>query len=410
MLNVSKIREDFDILYQKVNNKPLAYLDNAATTHKPRIVTEAIKNYYDKHNANPHRGAHYLSIMATEAYEGARERVKTFINADKALEVIFTKNATESLNLLAYSYGMSFINEGDEIVLSIQEHHSNIIPWQNVARSKGAILKFMYVDEEGRIPEEEIKTKITEKTKLVSITHVSNAIGTVNPIEDIIRHSHEKGAVVIVDASQSVPHMKVDVKALDADFLVFSGHKMLAPMGIGVLYGKEDLLDKMPPFLYGGDMIEYVWEQKATFAELPYKLEAGTQNVEGAVGLHAAIDYLESLGLENIKKAEEELATYAIERMKEIPYIKIVGPQNMIDRAAVISFEVEGVHPHDVSTILDNYGVAVRAGHHCAQPLMKYLGINSTSRVSFYFYNTMEEVDQFIEGLKNVRRWLGYES
>lgn len=410
MLNVSKIREDFDILSQKVNSKPLAYLDNAATTHKPRIVTEAIKNYYDKHNANPHRGAHYLSIMATEAYEGARERVKTFINADKALEVIFTKNATESLNLLAYSYGMSFINEGDEIVLSIQEHHSNIIPWQNVARSKGAILKFMYVDEEGRIPEEEIKTKITEKTKLVSITHVSNAIGTVNPIEDIIRYSHEKGAVVIVDASQSVPHMKVDVKALDADFLVFSGHKMLAPMGIGVLYGKEELLDKMPPFLYGGDMIEYVWEQKATFAELPYKLEAGTQNVEGAVGLHAAIDYLESLGLENIKKAEEELATYAIEKMKEIPYIKIVGPQNMIDRAAVISFEVEGVHPHDVSTILDNYGVAVRAGHHCAQPLMKYLGINSTSRVSFYFYNTMEEVNQFIEGLKNVRRWLGYES
>lgn len=410
MLNVSKIREDFDILSQKVNNKPLAYLDNAATTHKPKIVTEAIKSYYDKHNANPHRGAHYLSVMATEAYEGARERVKTFINADKALEVIFTKNATESLNLLAYSYGMNFINEGDEIVISILEHHSNIIPWQNVARSKGAILKFMYIDEDGRIPEEEIKNKITEKTKLVSITHVSNAIGTVNPVEDIVKYAHEKGAVVIVDASQSVPHMKVDVKTLDADFLVFSGHKMLAPMGIGVLYGKEELLEKMPPFLYGGDMIEYVWEQKSTFAELPYKLEAGTQNVEGAVGLHAAIDYLDNLGLDNVKEAEEELASYALEKMKEIPYVKIVGPKDMKDRGAVISFEIEGVHPHDVSTILDNYGVAVRAGHHCAQPLMKYLGINSTSRVSFYFYNTMEEVDQFIEGLKNVRRWLGYES
>ncbi|WP_027633318.1 cysteine desulfurase [Clostridium hydrogeniformans] len=410
MLNVSKIREDFDILSQKVNNKPLAYLDNAATTHKPKIVTEAIKSYYDKHNANPHRGAHYLSVMATEAYEGARERVKTFINADKALEVIFTKNATESLNLLAYSYGMNFINEGDEIVISILEHHSNIIPWQNVARSKGAILKFMYIDEDGRIPEEEIKNKITEKTKLVSITHVSNAIGTVNPVEDIVKYAHEKGAVVIVDASQSVPHMKVDVKTLDADFLVFSGHKMLAPMGIGVLYGKEELLEKMPPFLYGGDMIEYVWEQKSTFAELPYKLEAGTQNVEGAVGLHAAIDYLDNLGLDNVKEAEEELASYALEKMKEIPYVKIVGPKDMKDRGAVISFEIEGVHPHDVSTILDNYGVAVRAGHHCAQPLMKYLGINSTSRVSFYFYNTIEEVDQFIEGLKNVRRWLGYES
>ncbi|ARC83812.1 cysteine desulfurase, SufS family protein [Clostridium argentinense CDC 2741] len=405
-----ELRKDFPILLESVNGKPLVYLDNAATTHKPKQVIEAIDNYYEKYNANPHRGAHALSVFATDAYESSRIKVKNFINASKSSEIIFTKNATEALNLIAYSYGMNFINEGDEIVLSIAEHHSNILPWQQVAKAKGAILKYMHIDNEGKLSMEEVKSKISEKTKIVGITHISNALGTINPVDEIISYAHSKGALVVLDGSQSVPHMKVDVKAIDADFMVFSGHKMLAPMGIGVLYGKEHILDKMPPFLFGGDMIEYVWEDRATFAELPYKLEAGTQNVEGAVGLAAAIDYLENIGFDNIKKREEELTSYALEKMKELSFITIYGPQTMKDRSSVISFGIKDIHPHDVATILDSYGVAVRAGHHCAQPLMKYLGVNSTSRASFHFYNTFEEVDIFIEALRNVRRWLGYAS
>lgn len=410
MFNLEKIREDFSILSSESNGNKLVYLDNAATTQKPKKVLEAIENYYKNLNANPHRGAHILSVLATEAYENARDRTREFINAKKPCEIIFTRNATESLNLLAYSYGMTFIEEGDEIVIAISEHHSNLIPWQMVAKARKAKLIYMYVDKEGRIPKEEIESKITEKTKLVAVAQISNALGVIHPVKLIIDKAHKVGAKVIIDGCQSVPHMKVDVQDLDADFLVFSGHKMGAPMGIGVLYGKEELLDKMPPFLYGGDMIEYVMEQEASFAELPYKLEAGTQNVEGAVGLHAAIDYIEEIGFDVIKAREDELTKYALEKMNEIPYIKIVGPKNMMDRTSVISFEVAGVHPHDVSTILDNYGVAVRAGHHCAQPLMRHLGINSTSRVSFYFYNSKEEVDIFIESLKKVRKWLGYES
>lgn len=410
MFNLEKIREDFNILSSQANGNKLVYLDNAATTQKPKKVLEAIENYYKNLNANPHRGAHVLSVLATEAYENARERVRKFLNAKKACEIIFTRNATESLNLLAYSYGMTFIEEDDEIVIAISEHHSNLIPWQMVAKAKKAKLIYMYVDKEGRIPREEIDAKITEKTKIVSVAQISNALGIIHPVKNIIEKAHGVGAKVIIDGCQSVPHMKVDVQDLDADFLVFSGHKMGAPMGIGVLYGKEELLDKMPPFLYGGDMIEYVMEQEASFAELPYKLEAGTQNVEGAVGLHAAIDYIEEIGFDVIKEREDELTEYALRKMREIPYVKIVGPKDMIDRTSVISFEIDGVHPHDVSTILDNYGVAVRAGHHCAQPLMRHLGINSTSRVSFYFYNSKEEVDIFIDSLKKVRKWLGYES
>lgn len=410
MFNLEKIREDFNILSSQANGNKLVYLDNAATTQKPKKVLEAIDNYYKNLNANPHRGAHVLSVLATEAYENARERVRKFLNAKKACEIIFTRNATESLNLLAYSYGMTFIEEDDEIVIAVSEHHSNLIPWQMVAKAKKAKLIYMYVDKEGRIPREEIDTKITEKTKVVSVAQISNALGVIHPVKNIIEKAHDVGAKVIIDGCQSVPHMKVDVQDLDADFLVFSGHKMGAPMGIGVLYGKEELLDKMPPFLYGGDMIEYVMEQEASFAELPYKLEAGTQNVEGAIGLHAAIDYIEEIGFDVIKEREDELTEYALKKMSEISYVKIVGPKDMIDRTSVISFEIDGVHPHDVSTILDNYGVAVRAGHHCAQPLMRYLGINSTSRVSFYFYNSKEEVDIFIDSLKKVRKWLGYES
>lgn len=409
-LKAEEIRKDFKVLSEEIKGKRIVYLDNAATTHKPNSVIEAVSKYYESSNANPHRGAHILSVRATEAYEEAREKVKRFINAKSSREIIFTKNATEALNLIAYSYGMNFLNAGDEIVISIAEHHSNLIPWQQVARAKGAILKYMYVDEEGRIQEEEYKSKITEKTKIVSVAHISNSLGVINPIEDIIKYAHEKGAIAIVDGAQSVPHLKEDVEKLDADFLVFSGHKMLAPMGIGVLYGKEHILEKMPPFLYGGDMIEYVFEQEASFAELPFKFEAGTQHVEGAVGLSKAIDYIENIGYDFIEKVERELTSYALEKMKEIPYITIYGPSDIKDRSGVISFNIEGVHPHDVASIVDTYGVAIRAGHHCAQPLMKFLKVNATCRISFYFYNTKEDVDIFIESIKNVRRWLGYGS
>lgn len=408
--DVRDIRKDFPILSQTVNGKPLVYLDNAATTQKPIQVIEAVKNYNHMINGNPHRGAHYLSVAATDAYENAREKVRKFINASSDKEIIFTRNATESLNLVAYSYGMNFINQGDEIVLCISEHHSNIVPWQKVAKAKGAVLKYMYINSDFRLSMEEVQEKITEKTKLVAIAQMSNVLGTIYPVKDIVQYAHSKGAVVLVDGAQSVPHMKVDVRDLDADFFVFSGHKMLAPMGIGVLYGKEQLLEKMPPFLFGGDMIEYVEEQETTFAELPFKFEAGTQNVEGAVGLSAAIDYLESVGVDNIHDYEKELTSYAMDKMIELPHVKIFGPKDMSDRGAVISFAIEGCHPHDTASIVDTYGVAIRAGHHCAQPLMKYLGAPATSRVSFYFYNTKEEIDIFIESIKSVRKWLGYGS
>lgn len=408
--NVEELRKDFPILSQNVHGKPLVYLDNAATTHKPNQVLDAMRNYHHQHNGNPHRGAHYLSVMATDAYENTREKVRKFINAKSTKEIIFTRNATESLNLVAYSYGMNFINDGDEIVLCISEHHSNIVPWQQVAKAKGAVLKFMYLNSDFRLSMDEVKAKITDKTKLVGIAQMSNVLGVIYPVKEIAEYAHSMGAVVLVDGAQSVPHMKVDVRDINADFFVFSGHKMLAPMGIGVLYGKNELLRKMPPFLMGGDMIEYVEEQKTSYADLPFKFEAGTQNVEGAVGLSAAIDYLENLGLSNIHKYELELTAYALEEMSKIPYIKIYGPRDMEYRGGVISFSIEGCHPHDTASIVDTYGVAIRAGHHCAQPLMKHLGAPATSRASFYFYNTKEEVDVFINSIKNVRGWLGYGS
>lgn len=408
--DVERIREDFPTLNEKVNGRTLVYLDNAATTHKPKYVLDAIKDYYERFNANPNRGAHYLGVSATELYEGARERVRQFINARSTREIIFTRNATEALNLIAYSYGLKYIDEGDEIVVLISEHHSNIVPWQKIVQTKKAKLKYIYLNEDFRLDMEEVSIKITDKTKIVSLAQMSNVLGTIYPVKKIAEYAHSKGAIVIVDGAQSVPHMKVDVLDLDADFLVFSGHKMLGPMGIGVLYGKEEFLEKMPPFLMGGDMIEYVEEQSTTFAELPRKFEAGTPNVEGAVGLKAAIDYIEKIGFENIQRQEEELTAYALERLKEMPYVKIYGPLDMEDRGAVISFSLEDCHPHDVATIVDTYGVALRAGHHCAQPLMKYLKAPATSRVSFYFYNTKEEVDIFIDSLSKVRKWLGYGS
>ncbi|NLU07001.1 MAG: cysteine desulfurase [Clostridiales bacterium] len=408
ILDVNKIRKDFPILSIKVKGKDLVYFDNGATTQKPISVIKAVEHYNENLNGNPHRGAHYLGVTSTEAYEGAREKVRAFIGAKKSSEIIFTRNTTESLNLIAYSYGLNFVNKGDEIVIAISEHHSNILPWQMVARVKGAVLKYMYTNEDGKITEEEYKNKITDKTKIVSIAQVSNVLGTKYPVKDIVKYAHEKGAVAIVDGAQSTPHMKVDVSDLDADFFVFSGHKMLASMGIGVLYGKEELLNKMPPFLGGGDMIEYVTEQSATFAELPFKFEAGTQNVEGAVSLGAAIDYLNSIGLDKIEAYEQKLTEYALKKISELDYVTVYGPKNAKDKGGIISFNVKDVHPHDVATILNSYGVAVRSGHHCAQPLMKHLGIQASSRASFYFYNTFEEIDKFIEALKNVRKWLGY--
>ncbi len=394
--------KDFPTLNREKNGKRIAYLDSAATTQKPNSVIEAIKNYYENINANPHRGAYELSVLATEAYDEAREKLRRFINAQYSEEIIFTKNATEAFNLLAMSYGMNFINEGDEIVISIAEHHSNLIPWQNVARAKGAVLKYMYTDENGELTEEEVHSKITDKTKIVSITHVSNALGTINPVKEIAEYAHSKGAIVIVDGAQSVPHMKVDVRDINADFLVIAGHKLLAPMGIGALYGKKDLLEKMPPVLFGGDMVEYVYEQETTFNVLPYKFEAGTQNVEAAVGLSKALDYLNEVGMDNIEKIEKELMSYAVEEISKLDYVKIYGPKDIEKRGGVLSFEISGVHPHDVASIFDTVGVCIRAGNHCAQPLMRYMGINATCRASIYFYNTREDIDRLVEAIKKT--------
>jgi len=406
----NNIKADFPTLDQVVNGHRLVYLDNAATTQKPISVIKAVEDYYNSNNANPHRGAYTLSMKATEIYENARAVVKNFIGAKKTREIIFTKNATESLNLLAYSYGMHFIKEGDEIVISIAEHHSNLVPWQQVVKAKGATLKYLYLNEEGIIPDKEIAEKITERTKIVSVTQVSNVLGTIQPVEQIIRKAHSVGAIAIIDAAQSLPHQKVNVTELDADFIVFSGHKMLAPMGIGVLYGKEELLEEMPPFLCGGDMIEYVTEQDTTFAPLPYKFEGGTQNVGGAAGLAAAIEYLNAFSMDRIRQIEEELTDYAINKLSEIPHIILHGTKDIAKKAGVLSFHVEDVHPHDVATILDAFGIAIRAGHHCAEPLMRYMKINATCRASFYLYNTKEDVDRLAQALASVRRWLGYGS
>ena len=392
------IKDDFPLL----KNSDICYLDSGATTQKPEYVIKKIDEYYKNYNANPHRGAYSLSVNATSIYEETREKIAKFINAKYREEIIFSKNATESLNLIAYSYGLDSLKAGDEIVLSIMEHHSNLVPWQMVAKKTGATLKYMYINKDFELSKEEIESKITDKTKIVAITHVSNVTGTVNNVESIIKFAHKKGAIVIVDASQSIPHMKIDVQKIDADFLVFSGHKMLAPLGIGVMYGKREILNKMNPFLMGGDMIEYVYEDKTTFAPLPNKFEAGTQNVEGVIGLGAAIDYIESIGYEKIAEIEKEVVTYAVNELKKLDFIKLYIPTNLSNHSSVISFNIEGVHPHDVASILDNYGVCVRSGNHCAQPLMRYLGIDSTCRASFYLYNTKEDVDRLIEALKKA--------
>ena len=391
-------KKDFPIL----NEKQITYLDSGATTQKPEQVINAIDEYYKTTNANVHRGAYSLSVEATAKYEEAREKVARFINSPSAEQEIFSKNATESLNLIAYSYGMENLKKDDEIVLSIMEHHSNLVPWQKVAKTTGAKLNYMYINDEFEISDEEIESKITDKTKIVGITHVSNVLGTINNVKKIIKQAHKKGAIVIVDSSQSIPHMKIDVQDLDCDFLVFSGHKMLAPLGIGALYGKKQLLNDMTPFLMGGDMIEYVYEQETTFAPLPNKFEAGTQNIEGVIGLAAAIDYIENIGYERIAQIEDEVVNYAREELSKLDYIELYLTPNKQNHSSVISFNIKGVHPHDVASILDTYGVCVRSGNHCAQPLMRYLGIDSTCRASFYLYNTKEDVDKLVEALNKA--------
>ncbi len=392
------IKEDFPIL----NNRNIAYLDSGATTQKPKQVMEAITNFYEKNNANPHRGAYSLSIEATEEYEKTRAKIAKFINARYPEEIIFSKNASESLNLIAYSYGMDNLKENDEVVLSIMEHHSNLVPWQYVTKKTNSTLKYMYINAEYEIPKEEIEDKITDRTKIVGITHISNVLGTINNVKDIIKYAHKKGAIVVVDASQSIPHISIDVQDLNADFLVFSGHKMLAPLGIGVLYGKKELLNKMSPFLMGGDMIEYVYEQDTTFAPLPNKFEAGTQNVEGVVGLGSAIDYIENIGYDKIKELEEEVVNYAKKELSKLDFLEIYMTPNKENHSSVISFNIKGVHPHDVASILDTENVCIRSGNHCAQPLMRFLKIDSTCRASFYFYNTKEDVDKLIIALKKA--------
>ncbi len=395
---MENLKKDFPIL----ENRKIAYLDSGATTQKPIQIIQAIEEYYKKNNANPHRGAYSLSIEATEQYEQTRRKVAEFINAKYSEEIIFSKNATESLNLIAYSYGMNNLKREDEVVISIMEHHSNLVPWQKITKVTESKLKYMYINDEFELPDEEIENKITEKTKIVGITHVSNVLGTINNVKKIIEYAHKKGAIVVVDGSQSIPHMKIDVQELDADFFVFSGHKMLAPLGIGVLYGKKEILEKMSPFIMGGDMIEYVYEQETTFAQLPNKFEAGTQNVEGVIGLGSAIDYIQKIGYDEIEKIEKEINSYAIKELSKLEFLTLYITPNEKKHSSVISFNIKGVHPHDVASILDSVGVCVRSGNHCAQPLMRFLGIDSTCRASFYFYNTKEDVDKLVEGLKKA--------
>ena len=391
-------KKDFPIF----ENRDISYLDSGATSQKPQYVINAIEEFYKKFNANPHRGTYSLSLDATEQYENTREKIAKFINARNKEEIIFSKNASESLNLIAYSYGLSNLKQNDEVVLSIMEHHSNLVPWQFVTKQTNSILKYMYINNEFELSKEEIESKITDKTKVVGITHISNVLGTINNVKEIIKYAHKKGAIVIVDASQSIPHTKVDVQDLDADFLVFSGHKMFAPLGIGVLYGKKELLNKMPPFLMGGDMIEYVYEQNTTYAPLPNKFEAGTQNVEGVVGLGAAIDYIESIGYETINKVEQEVTEYAVNELSKLNFIEMYVTPNKQNHSSVVSFNVRGVHPHDVASILDVNGVCIRSGNHCAQPLLRYMGMDSTCRASFSIYNTKEDVDKLVDALNKT--------
>ncbi|MBR1863321.1 MAG: SufS family cysteine desulfurase [Ruminococcus sp.] len=399
------LKEDFPVFKAYPG---LVYLDNSATQQKPESVLRAVDNYYRQENANPMRGLYDLSMRATEAYEGAREAVRAFINAKSVSEIIFTRNATESLNLAAYSLGRSIVGEGDEILITIAEHHSDLLPWQLLAKEKGAKLRYLECDEEGLFTEEGLRAALTDRTKIFAFTHISNVLGRINDVKGFVKLCRENGTVTVCDGAQSVAHIPVDVRDLGVDLLAFSGHKMLGPMGIGVLYGREELLEKMPPFLSGGEMIEYVSRDSATYAPLPHKFEAGTVNAGGAVGLRAAIEYINDIGFDLITRREEELTRLCFEEMSRIPFVRIMGGRRAEDHCGIITFDIEGVHPHDVAAIMDSKEIAVRAGHHCAQPLHKHLGIMSSTRVSFAFYNTEEDVMRFIAALKQVRRMMGY--
>ena len=402
-LDVEILRRDFPILDQIVNDEPLVYLDNAATTQKPTQILEAIAAYYEKDNANVHRGVHTLAERATAAYEAARERVRSFIHAASTKEVLFTRGTTTGLNWVA-RYAESVLQPGDEVLISVMEHHSNTIPWQEACKKTGARLIYAYL-KDGMLDLADFRSKLTEKTRFVALAHVSNVLGVVNPIKEIAELVHQANALLVVDGAQSVPHMKIDVQDLDVDFFAFSGHKMLGPTGIGVLYGKEELLERMSPVEFGGEMIDFVYEQEATWKELPWKFEAGTPNIAGAIGLAVAIDYLDKIGMETVHQYEQELIAYVFPKLQAVEGLTIYGSEDLTQRSGVISFNLAGLHPHDVATALDYEGVAVRAGHHCAQPLLSYLGVAATVRASFYLYNTKADCDKLVEALQRTKEF-----
>ncbi|EOL43474.1 cysteine desulfurase [Enterococcus caccae] len=410
MINADKIRQQFPILFQEVNDEPLVYLDNAATTQKPKAVLDKLTYYYEHDNANVHRGVHTLAERATKDYEEAREKVRAFINAKETAETLFTRGTTTSLNWVAKSYGDLAVEAGDEIVISYMEHHSNIIPWQQLAERKGATLKYIEITADGFLDIESAKQQITDKTKIVSIAHVSNVLGVINPVAELAELAHSHGAVLVVDGAQAVPHMPVDVQAINADFYAFSGHKMCGPTGIGVLYGKRELLDQMEPVEFGGEMIDFVNLYDSTWKELPWKFEAGTPNIAGAIALGAAIDFLTEIGLEEIHQHEAELVAYVLPKLLEIEGLTVYGPQDPAHHTGVLAFNLDGLHPHDTATALDMEGVAVRAGHHCAQPLLKYLNVPATARASFYLYNTKADADRLIEAILATKEFFQHGS
>ncbi|WP_348922530.1 cysteine desulfurase [Enterococcus rotai] len=410
MINADKIRQQFPILFQEVNDEPLVYLDNAATTQKPKAVLDKLTYYYEHDNANVHRGVHTLAERATKDYEAAREKVRAFINAKETAETLFTRGTTTSLNWVAKSYGDLAVEAGDEIVISYMEHHSNIIPWQQLAERKGATLKYIEITADGFLDMENATQQITDKTKIVSIAHISNVLGVINPVAELAELAHSHGAVLVVDGAQAVPHMPVDVQAIDADFYAFSGHKMCGPTGIGVLYGKRELLDQMEPVEFGGEMIDFVNLYDSTWKELPWKFEAGTPNIAGAIALGAAIDFLTEIGLEEIHQHEAELVAYVLPKLLAIEGLTVYGPQDPAHHTGVLAFNLDGLHPHDTATALDMEGVAVRAGHHCAQPLLKYLDVPATARASFYLYNTKADADRLIEAILATKEFFQHGS
>ncbi|ALS74503.1 cysteine desulfurase [Planococcus rifietoensis] len=400
-----EIKSYFPILNQEINGHPLVYLDSAATSQKPTPVIEALKDYYEFDNSNVHRGVHTLGNRATEKYEGAREKVQQFINARSTQEIVFLRGTTTAINLVAQSYGRANVEEGDEIVITYMEHHSNIIPWQQLAKERGAVLKYIELEEDGTISLENVRAAITDRTKIVSMVYVSNVLGTMNPVKEVAKIAHEHGAVMMVDGAQAAPHLKIDVQDLDCDFFAFSGHKMVGPTGIGVLYGKKHLLEAMEPVEFGGEMIDFVGLYDSTWKELPWKFEGGTPIIAGAVGLAAAIDFLQEIGLDEIEKHEHHMAAIAMDKMSGIEGLEIYGPKDPAKRAGIVTFNLKEVHPHDVATVLDMSGIAVRAGHHCAQPLMKWLDVTATARASFYLYNDESDIDRLVEGLRSAKEY-----